>query len=103
MTPQRLTALGGSDRPGIMPTITILLILTLGHLMSVGFEKVILLYNPAVYVTADIISSFVYRKGLLEFNYSYSAAVGLFNSVINFILLITANTMSRKLSETSLW
>lgn len=89
--------------PGIMPTITILLILQIGQMMNVGFEKIILLYNGATYETADVISSFVYRKGLLEFDYSYSAAVGLFNSVINFSLLIGANTISRKVNETSLW
>lgn len=89
--------------PGIMPTIVILLILRIGQMMNVGFEKIILLYNPNTYETADVISSFVYRKGLLEFNYSYSAAVGLFNSVINFALLLTANRISRKVNETSLW
>ena len=72
-------------------------------MMSLGFEKIILLYNPNTYETADVISSFVYRKGLLEMNYSYSSAVGLFNSVVNFILLISANKLSRMLSETSLW
>lgn len=89
--------------PGIMPTIIILLILRLGQVMSVGFEKVILLYSPSIYETADVISSFVYRKGLLEQGYSYSAAVGLFNSVINFVLVVTANTISRRVNETSLW
>ena len=89
--------------PGIMPTIVILLILRIGSMMSVGHEKIILLYNASTYETADVISSFVYRKGLLEANYSYSAAVGLFNSVINFILIITANWISRNVNETSLW
>lgn len=89
--------------PGILPTIVILLILRIGSLMSVGFEKIILLYNPSTYKTADVISSFVYRKGLLENNYGYATAVGFFNSVINFILLIGANMFSRKFSETSLW
>ncbi len=89
--------------PSIMPTIIIMLILRMGEMMSVGYEKIILLYNPVTYSTADVISSFVYRKGLLEFSYSYSTAVGLFNSVINFILLVSANWISRKTSETSLW
>lgn len=89
--------------PGIMPTIIIMLVLRMGSMLSVGFEKIILLYNPAVYSTADVISTFVYRKGLQEFAFSYSAAVGLFNSVINFILLVTANKLSKKFSETSLW
>lgn len=89
--------------PGIMPTIIVLLILRIGQIMNVGFEKIILLYNPTIYETADVISSFVYRKGLLDFNYSYSAAVGLFNSVVNFFMLFSANWLSRKMNETSLW
>ncbi len=89
--------------PGIRPTVTILLILKIGHLFSLGFEKIILLYSPAIYETADVVSSYVYRKGLNELNYSASAAVGLFNSVMNFALLILANTVSRKVSENSLW
>jgi len=75
----------------------------IGNMMSLGFEKIILLYNPLTYETADVISSFVYRRGLQEFDYSFSAAVGLFNSVINFTLLICANLISRKTQETSLW
>lgn len=89
--------------PSIIPTITILFILQVGNLMSVGFEKILLLYNNRILETADVISTFVYRKGLLEFNYSYSAAVGLFNSVINCALLVFANWCSRKISENSLW
>ncbi len=89
--------------PGILPTITILLILRMGQMMNVGFEKIILLYNANTYETADVISSYVYRRGLLEFSYSFSAAVGLFNSLINFTLLIMANWISRRVNETSLW
>lgn len=89
--------------PGIMPTIAIMFILRMGNLLNVGFEKIILLYNPVTYETADVISSFVYRKGLLEFGWSYSSAVGLFNSVINLILLVSANYISRKVNESSLW
>lgn len=89
--------------PGIAPTIIIMLILRIGQMMNVGFEKIILLYNPNTYETADVISSYVYRKGLLDFSYSFSTAVGLFNSVINFTLLIAANTISRHVNETSLW
>ena len=89
--------------PGILPTIIIMFILRLGKVMDVGFEKIILLYNPSIYETADVISSFVYRKGLLEFSYSYSAAVGLFNSVINFMIIIVSNTISRRINKTSLW
>lgn len=89
--------------PGIAPTIIILLILRMGRMLNVGFEKIILLYNPLTYETADVISSFVYRKGLMDSNYSYASAVGLFNSVINFILLIISNKISRRFSETHLW
>jgi putative aldouronate transport system permease protein len=89
--------------PSITPTIIILLILRIGHLLSIGYEKTILLYNPATYETADIISTYVYRVGLLEQNWSYSTAIGLFNSAINFALLLMANRISRRVSETSLW
>ena len=89
--------------PGIASTIIIMLIMRIGMIMSVGQEKTILLYTPQVYETADIISSFVYRKGLLEFNYGYSTAVSLFNSVINFALLVTTNAISKRYSETSLF
>ncbi|NOU74912.1 ABC transporter permease subunit [Paenibacillus sp. LMG 31458] len=89
--------------PGLMPTIIILLILEIGRMMNVGFEKIILLYNPGTYETADVISSYVYRVGLQDFNYSFSSAVGLFNSMINFILLICSNWLSRKFNDTSLW
>lgn len=89
--------------PGILPVIVILLILRIGNFLNVGFEKIILLYNPAIYETADIISTFVYRKGLIEFNWSFGAAVGLFNSVINLILLVSANALSRRWNENSLW
>lgn len=89
--------------PGILPTIMILFILRMGNLLNVGFEKIILLYNPGTYDTADVISSFVYRKGLIELSWSYSTAVGIFNSVINLVLLVTANRLSRKFSDSSLW
>lgn len=89
--------------PCIMPTVVIMLILRIGQLMSVGYEKIILLYNPLTYETADVLSSFVYRRGLIEGSYSYSAAAGLFNSVINCILVILANKISQKVSDTSLW
>ncbi|MGG1517592.1 ABC transporter permease subunit [Paenibacillus oryzisoli] len=89
--------------PGLMPMIIILLILDIGRMMNVGFEKIILLYNPGTYETADVISSYVYRVGLQDFNYSFSSAVGLFNAAINFALLISSNWLSRKFNETSLW
>ncbi|MDR3120432.1 MAG: ABC transporter permease subunit, partial [Clostridiales bacterium] len=89
--------------PGILPTITILLILRIGGMMNIGFEKIILLYNPSIYDTADVISSFVYRRGILQADYSYSTAVGLFNSVINLFMLISANWFSRRVNDSSLW
>lgn len=89
--------------PSIMPTVVILLILRIGNMMSLGWERIILLYNPMTYETADVISSYVYRRGLIQFDYSFSTAAGLFNSVVNFMLLILANSISRKVNETSLW
>lgn len=89
--------------PGIMPTIVILLILRIGNMMTLGWEKIVLLYNQMTYETADVISTYVYRRGLVQFDYSFSTAVGMFNSVINFILLLLANGISRKVNDTSLW
>ena len=89
--------------PGIVPTIVIMLILRVGSFISVGYEKILLLYNTNIYETADVISTFVYRKGLIEANYSFSAAVSLFNSVVNFVLVVFVNRVSAKVSETSLW
>lgn len=89
--------------PCILPTIIIMLILKLGSVFSLGFEKIILLYNPLTYDTADVISSYVYRRGLLDADYSGASAIGLFNSVLNFAILILANRISRRFSETSLW
>ena len=89
--------------PGIAPTIIIMFILKMGTLMNMGYEKTILLYNPATYETADIISSYIYRIGLLEQDWSYSTAIGLFNSVINLGLLLLTNKIARKCGETSLW
>lgn len=89
--------------PSIRPTIILLLIMTLGSMMSVGFEKVYLLYNTAVYETADVIQTYVYRQGIQSNNYSYAAAVGLFNSVINFTIVFLANRISRKVTDTSIW
>ena len=89
--------------PGITPTIVVLLILRIGRMMSVGADKIILLYNSTIYETADVISTFVYRKGIIDANYSYSTAIGLFNSFINFALLILSNKISQKVNETSLW
>ncbi|TBL80110.1 ABC transporter permease [Paenibacillus thalictri] len=89
--------------PSIAPTISIMLILNLGRLMSVGFEKIILLYNGSTYETADVISTFVYRRGLLGADFSYATAVELFQALVGLVLLYTANKTSKKISQTSLW
>ena len=89
--------------PGILATIVILLVLRIGTVMSVGYEKIILMYNPLTYETADVISTYVFRRGVLQADFSFSAAVGLFNSVINLALLYTANRVSRRLTQSSLW
>lgn len=89
--------------PGIMPTIIIMFILRIGNVLNVGYEKLILLYNDATLEVADVISTYVYRKGLLEQSWSFSTAVNIFNSVINLLLLTTTNFISRKVNDTSLW
>lgn len=89
--------------PGISATIIILLILRLGNMLNVGFEKVLLLYSPATYETSDVISTFAFRKGILDMNFSFSTAVGMFNSVVNTLMLLLANLLSRKFSDSSLF
>ncbi|KIL40400.1 sugar ABC transporter permease [Gordoniibacillus kamchatkensis] len=89
--------------PGIMPAMVIMLLLNIGHIIDIGFEKVFLLMNPATYETADIFSTFVYRMGLTLGNYSYGTAVDLFTGVVSLIFICTANYVSRKVSDTSLW
>lgn len=89
--------------PALTPMIAIRLIMRIGHLMSMGAEKTILLYSPSVYETADTIASYVYRMGIQNRNFSFAAAVGMFNSLINFSLVIFANWFSRKYVEESLW
>lgn len=89
--------------PGIIPTIITMLILRIGGILNVGYEKIILLYNDATLEVADVISTYVYRKGLLEQDWSFSTAVNMFNSVINLIFLCGANYISRKVNDTALW
>ena len=89
--------------PGISTTIVIMFVLACGGLMNVGWEKTFLLQSPLTFETSDVISTYVYRKGFEDMDYSYSAAVGFFNSIVNITLLTVANMMSRRLSETSLW
>ena len=89
--------------PSILPTILIMLIIRIGNVMEVSFELVILLYQPATYETADVVNTWVYRQGLQSGQYDLAAAAGLFNAVVAFTLVMTANTLSRRFSRTSLW
>lgn len=89
--------------PGMFPTIATMFVLKSGSIFKIGYEKVILLYTPTTYQVADIFSTYVYRKGLIDMNYSYGTAVGLFESAVSLILLLAANAVSKKLSERSLW
>lgn len=91
------------DLPSLVPVMTILLILNCGSILSVGFEKVYLLQNPLNVQVSEIISTYVYKVGMLDNNISFSTAIGLFNSVVNGILLVSVNWISRKVSENSLW
>ena len=89
--------------PGIAPTITIMLIMRIGHLMSLGYEKVLLLYSGATYETADIISTYVYRRGLLTADFSYGTAIDLFQTVISLILVTSTNWLGKKIGGAGLW
>lgn len=99
----RLQRIWHINLPGIMPTIVILFILNMGSFMAVGFEKILLLQNPLNMEASDVIQTYVYRNGLLQGRYSFSAAVGLFNSVINLLILVTANQIARRMNQASLW
>jgi len=89
--------------PSILPTIIIMLIIRIGNLLEVGFELIILLYQPATFETSDVINTFIYRQGLQGAQYDLAAAAGLFNAIVAFVLVMTANTISRRFSRTSLW
>lgn len=99
----RLQRIWHINLPGIMPTVVILLILNIGSLMGVGFEKVFLMQNSLNNESSDVISTYVYRSGLLGAQYSFASAVGLFNSVVNFILLLTVNRIAKAVNQASLW
>lgn len=99
----RLQRIMNINIPSILPTIVVLFILNIGKFMSIGFKKVLLMQNSLNSETSDIIQTFVYQTGLLEGQYSFAAAIGLFDSVINIILLVTINQIARKTSENSLW
>lgn len=89
--------------PGLLPTIVLMLILKVGHILETGFEQVLVFYNPAVYEVADIIQTYVYRLGIGQMDFSLSTALGLFNSVVAFVLIVGANAVSRKLLGRSIW
>ena len=99
----KLRQLWSITLPSLLPTIIIMLILQIGKMFNVGYEKIILMYNPMTYEVADVINSYVYREGLLNLNYSYAAAVGMFNSIVSFILVWTTNKISNKLTGSGLW
>jgi putative aldouronate transport system permease protein len=89
--------------PSIMPTIIIMLIIRIGNMLEVSFEMIILLYQPATYETADVVNTFIYRQGLQGGQYDLAAAAGLFNAIVAFVLVMSANTISKRYSRTSLW
>lgn len=89
--------------PGLLPTVSILLILRMGRVLSVGYEKVLLLYQPVTYEVADVISTYTYRKGLIDADFSYSTAIGMFNSIVNIIILTIANKISKKAGQSGLY
>lgn len=89
--------------PGILPTIVVMFIMKIGSLLSVGYETIILLYQPATYEKADVISTYVYRSGLVDGRYDFATAVGLFNSIVALVLVIAANKISKKVTDASLW
>lgn len=99
----RLRCIWHVSVPAILPTVVTMFIMRSGSIIKIGYEQVLLLYNAATYEVADIFGTFVYRKGILETDYSYSTAVSLFESIIALFFVITSNTISKKVNETSLW
>jgi putative aldouronate transport system permease protein len=89
--------------PALIPTATILLILSSSRIINVGFEKVYLMQNPAIYETADVIQTYVYRRGIQAANFSYASAVGFFNSLVSFAIVMAANKVSRSLNQNGIW
>ena len=89
--------------PGLLPTVVMLLILRMGSILGVGYEKTLLLYQPLTYEVADVLSTYVYRKGLIDANYSFSTAVGLFDSLVGLILVVTVNKISKKFGQSGLF
>lgn len=99
----RLQQMFNITLPGLMPTISMLLVLKLGQVLNIGMEKILLLYNEMTYDVADVISTYVYRKGLIDADFSYSTAIGLFNAVVNIAFLVAANKISKKMGQSGLF
>ena len=89
--------------PSILPTIVVMLVLNVGKMVKVGFESILLLYQPATYETADVLGTYVYRTGLIDQNYGIATAAGLFEGIIALILVVLCNKLSKRISENSLW
>lgn len=89
--------------PGLLPTLLVMFVLKTGSMIRIGYEKVLLLYNPMTYEVADVFSTYVYRKGLIESNYSYAAAVGMFEALVAMIMLLGANALSKRIGGNGLW
>lgn len=89
--------------PGIAPTIVLMFLMKVGRVLDVGYETIVLMYNPSIYSTSDVIGTYVYRKGILNGEYSFASAVGFFQSIIGLLLVLGVNRLSRKATETSLW
>jgi len=99
----RLRQMWHISLPGLLPTIVLMLILRLGIVLDAGTEQILTMYNPTVYASGDVIGTFVYRTGLGKMDYSFSTAVGLFNSVVGFILVVSGNWLSKKLLNRGIW
>lgn len=89
--------------PGIFPIISIMLILRVGELLTVGYEKVLLLYSPLIYETADVISTYVYREGLIGLKYSYTTAINMFVSIVSLVMILTSNYIAKKMGQEGIW
>ncbi|MFF2090592.1 ABC transporter permease [Paenibacillus sp. NPDC058174] len=99
----RLQKIRNIDLPSIMPTLVVILILTVGNVMALSFEKVYLLQNDLNRASSEVIATYVYKVGLLNANYSFATAVGMFNSVVNLILLVMVNGLAKRISKNSIW
>ena len=99
----RLRRIVSITLPSILPTITLMLIIRIGNLLTAGTEQILVMYNPVVYDVADVLGTYVYRMGIGKMEYSFSTAVGLFESVVGFGLVIIGNTLSKKFAESSIW